>query len=517
MDARRRQRPRCREVPGPFPHSTALRARPPKEQTIENFASAQRREEKELEYANLLKLYAQYRHVNEWQKHNEQKWLRSALQRKVDAAMREYLPGADERRERLRELLEAEENKYFAEMDALEETVQEKHDKMKEQAKILREKRERERQQLVAEKREQQFSQQCEELRMHLTKKHQREVCADRLAQLALKEELKKHQQEEEQMFAELWKQDRLAKEQRDASEMQKSAQRHRETLNVLGAQVAALDARKEEEKRLKEEEAQLLEEQQKLLKQENEQRQMEKRQKQKELRDTLLSAAEDKKQHLNEEKQSELALEMKILEKALQEPQEDPEEKTKRKHELFKEQQNYLAHRAQQLEEEKRRQKEDEQLLDEEMAKIWAKKAEQLRLEREAREQLLKNVLDTRQLQVEEKLQRNAKEQEELAQERLLFAEAIAELKRIEEEKYVRKVKEIKEYQEQLRAQITQRQQARDAEEEEKQRERESGLAAERAYQERIQDVLAKPYDQTAKIHPLRRKLRSNSQEVRL
>lgn len=58
----------------------------------------------------------------------------------------------------------------------------------------------------------------------------------------------------------------------------------------------------------------------------------MEKRQKQKELRDMLLSAAEDKKQHLNEEKQNELALEMKILEKALQEPQEDPEEKTKRK-----------------------------------------------------------------------------------------------------------------------------------------------------------------------------------------
>lgn len=58
----------------------------------------------------------------------------------------------------------------------------------------------------------------------------------------------------------------------------------------------------------------------------------MEKLQKQKELRDTLLSAAEDKKQRLNEEKQNELALEMKILEKALQEPQEDNEEKTKRK-----------------------------------------------------------------------------------------------------------------------------------------------------------------------------------------
>lgn len=42
-------------------------------------------------------------------------------------------------------------------MEALEETVQEKHGKMRERAKLLREKREKERQQLVAEKREQQF------------------------------------------------------------------------------------------------------------------------------------------------------------------------------------------------------------------------------------------------------------------------------------------------------------------------------------------------------------------------
>lgn len=35
--------------------------------------------------------------------------------------------------------------------------------------------------------------------------------------------------------------------------------------------------------------------------------------------------------------------------------------------------------------------------------------------------------------------VQRNAKEQEELAQERKLLAEAITELKRIEEEKYAR------------------------------------------------------------------------------
>lgn len=71
---------------------------------------------------------------------------------------------------------------------------------------------------------------------------------------------------------------------------------------------------------------------------------------------------------------------------------------------ELFKEQQTYLAHLAQQLEEEKQREKEADKLLNEEMAKVWAKKAEQMRLEKEARKQLLKDVLNTRQLQIEEK-----------------------------------------------------------------------------------------------------------------
>jgi len=71
---------------------------------------------------------------------------------------------------------------------------------------------------------------------------------------------------------------------------------------------------------------------------------------------------------------------------------------------ELLKEQQAYLAHLAQQLEEEKQREKHMDKLLDDEIAKVWAKKAEQMRLEKEARKQLLKDVLETRQLQLEEK-----------------------------------------------------------------------------------------------------------------
>ncbi|NXR15393.1 CFA53 protein, partial [Semnornis frantzii] len=258
-------------------------------------------------------------------------------------------------------------------------------------------------------------------------------------------------------------------------------------------------------------------EEEQQLLKLENEELQRKKWQRQKECREMLLSAAEDRANRLNEEKQGELALEMKLLEKSLQESQKDTE-KIKRKQELLKEQKTYLAHLAQQLEEEKQRQREVDKLFNEEKAKVWAKKAEQLQLEKEARKKLLKDVLNTRQEQIKEKLQRNAKEQEEIAQERkLLLAEAVAELEHLKEEKYARKLKATKEYQEHLRAQIASRQQARDAEEKERQRDYELGLAAERAYQEKLQDVLSRPDEKPAKTHPLRRKLMSSSPEHHL
>ncbi|XP_033928868.1 cilia- and flagella-associated protein 53 [Melopsittacus undulatus] len=501
---------RCREVSGPGPHSVAVRAKPPKEQRNENFVLAWRQKEKELlENTKLIKLFDQYCKTCRWQQQKEQKWLNSAVQRKVDVAMQEYLAGVDERRMRLCELLEAEESRYYAEMEVLEETAQEKQAKIRERAKLLKEKREEERQQLVAEKREQQFREQSEELRTLWMKKHQKEVSEDQLAQVALKKELEKQQKKEEQMLEELLKEDMLAKEKQEALKVRKIAEQNRETLNALNAQVAVLKAHKEDAKRLKEEEARLLEEEQQLLKLENEQLQVKKLQKQRECRDVLLSAAQDRKNRLNEEKQIELALEMKILEKALQDPQENIE-KARRKQELLKEQKAYLAHLAQQLEEERQRQKEEDKIIDEEIVEIWDKKAEKLRLEKEARKQLLNDVLNTRQLQIEEKLQRNVKKHEELAQEKKLLAEAITELKHTEEEKYARKIKEAKEYQEQLRAQMAYRQQARDAEQEEKQQDYELNLETERAYQEKVQDILSTPREKVAKTHPFRRKLMS-------
>ncbi|NXM77146.1 CFA53 protein, partial [Serilophus lunatus] len=469
--------------------------KPTKRYATESSMLAERqREEDQEEYAAGLKVFEHYRNVCDWQKSREHKWVHRATEGKVWAAMRDYLQEVDVRRRRLRDFLEAEESKFLAEMEALEEMAKDKEAKMKEKIRLLREKREKERQQLVAEKREQQFRNRCDEYRALCMKRNRKESSDCQLAQQALKEELKKEEKMEERMLEEICARELLAKDHQKELEAQKLSAGIQEMLNVLDAQVAMIRARQEEENQLKKEEAQWLEEEKHLVRKENEELQRQKQHRQKECRETLLKAAQDRKNHLNEEKQIELALEKMILEQHLQEPQREAEEKTKRKKELLKEQLTYLAHLAEQLEKEKEQEKEDEKLFKEEMDQVWAKKAEKEKLEREARFQLLRDCVNTRQLQMEEKLQKKAEKQLEIAEEKKLLAETIREYKHWEEENRAGKVQKAKEYRDQLTTQIAYQQWLHKEEEEKRKQEYESAMEAEREFQERLMFLLATP-----------------------
>lgn len=67
-------------------------------------------------------------------------------------------------------------------------------------------------------------------------------------------------------------------------------------------------------------------------MKMENERAELERQQKLRECRDMLLDSIKEKMRRLNEAKQEELALDMKILDHALQEAQEDTEGQRQRK-----------------------------------------------------------------------------------------------------------------------------------------------------------------------------------------
>ncbi|NXG23489.1 CFA53 protein, partial [Grallaria varia] len=467
-----------------------------KRNAIEEAILAERvKEEERREHARGLRVFEHYRNVCNWQKSREHKWVHQAAEQRAWATMQGYEEEINVRRERLRDLLEEEESKYFTEMDALEETeAQGKVAKMKEQTRLLREKREKERQELVAEKREQQFRNRCDEFRTLCMKRNKKESSDSQLAQQALKQELKKEEKMEEQRLEEVCEKELLAKDHQAVLEAQKALGRIQEMRNGLDAQMAVLSTRKEEEEQLKKEEAEWLEKELHLVRKENEELERKKRHKQQECRETLLKAAQDKINRLNEEKQSQLAAEKMILEQDFQDPQRDFEEKTKRKQVLLKDQLNYLAHLAEQLKKDKEREKEDEKIFREENEQVWAKKIEKRKLEREARFQLLRDVVNTRQLQMEEKLQKKAEKQLEIKEEKKLLDETIRQYKHWEEENRARKVQKANEYRDQLTSQIAYRQYLREEEEKERKREYEAGLEAQRQYEERVQFILSTP-----------------------
>ncbi len=63
-----------------------------------------------------------------------------------------------------------------------------------------------------------------------------------------------------------------------------------------------------------------------------------------------------------------------------------------------------YREHLAEQAREEERRERELDALLTAEVEKQWAKRMEQWRKEKEARSKLMKDVMDTRRSQIQQK-----------------------------------------------------------------------------------------------------------------
>ena len=79
------------------------------------------------------------------------------------------------------------------------------------------------------------------------------------MEQLRIKSAMETQRQAEEQMYAQLWEQDMVAKSQREEAEEKAKILRNREVVETLRKQMAALETQKAEEKKLKAEEAQLL------------------------------------------------------------------------------------------------------------------------------------------------------------------------------------------------------------------------------------------------------------------
>lgn len=495
---------RCREFTGPTPHSVAIRAKPTSKRPVEHLILETRRKDELREQAIAETKYQKSCDLkSEWEKATDKRIKSNTIARRVEKLMQRGTFSLEDRRERLKEMLLAEEQQYIEEMEAKEETTLERQAKMRERAKFLKEKREQERLKLVGEKLDQRWRDNCEELRSTLSQRHQDEVFVERHEQLKMKEEKKKKELEVDKFYADLWAEDIQIKSMREEQTAREQMERNRETLKVLQVQIAACEKQREDEEKLKEMEAQWLKEEAKLRAEEEKWLQEEKLRKQKAAKRSREVSIRLKKEKEAKEKQEELALDMKILEKLLDDTRNEVKEETQRKREMREENLRFMQYCAMNRKEDEEREKELERIVNEEVEKKWAQTIKQYKMERDARQKLLANVMKSREQQIEERKRIAEKEQEAEIAERDALLAAIEEHKRLEADNQERIKNRNIGYQRDLDMQIDYQRRVKAKEIEEEEREFRMGQEAEAEYQRKLKEALDRPT--IDKVHPLR------------
>lgn len=502
------QKNRCREFRGPTPHAVAVRAKfpslkPPDYLTLER----QKLEAGREKYAEFSKYQQTWDNKNSWIQRSDRHFIQSNIQREVKAALNQLQLSIEERRQRLGRMLEAEEKQYMKEIEEKKErTALEKHAKMRDRAKALRDKRETERQQLVSAKLEQLFINQCEEIRTIQSKRREEEARTYWAAQVQTKQEQQRHQQEKERQYTEMCETIRQTDEQNDRERAQSLREKTTEHMNHLAEQIGYAENKRLQAKRLKEEEAQLLREQREMLRLQEQREQQQKVKAQQTRRRQLDQGYMMKIRRLAKKQQEELALDMSILEQVLSQETDDKQEAAQRKCELRDEQQRYRQYFEEELKKQKRLELETELLMEEELKVALAKREQQSQMEREARNRLMKDVMEARSLQIQHKLELNMQEQAQLARDREELIRTTAEIKLLDKEEKRRQKEKHQAYNSDLQAQIEHQQTLRRAEKVLEEREHHYGLAMQQDYESLKQRVLSGPASHTIISHPFRR-----------
>lgn len=491
-----------REITGPTPHSVAIRGKPPPLKPREHLI-LERRKQDELreEAAAIVNYNKKYDLKTTWERMTDKRIQRNTVKRKMEAILQKHTYSLEERRDKLRDLLEHEEEQYMTEIATTQETTLERQAKMRERAKQLKQKREDERKAFVEQKLEQRWRDQCEEMRSILVKRNQDDVCLERAEQLRLKAEQRERQKQGERMYARMWEDDRFAKCKREEMEAALQIERNREALKVLTLQSAAIEKQHEDMKRLKEQEAELLREEAALRVLEDERMKEEKKRQQELTRAELNLSLRQKMKKKAREMQEELAMDMKLLQEMLQQTSNEDAERQQRKNELREEIKLYCEYLADQKKEEEKREKELNDMVTAEVEKQWSQRLAQWRIEKEARKKLMNDVMETRKKQIQFKMDRITEEKRETEREAKEIAANIARHHELAEQQKKAVWETNIFYQQDLLEQIKFHEDIKKKTKEEQLKELIMTEEAERLHQERVERALTIP--DLTKTHP--------------
>ncbi|XP_061603319.1 cilia- and flagella-associated protein 53 [Phyllopteryx taeniolatus] len=450
--------------------------------------------------------------VNSWLRATDDRHACRAVRREADDVLMQHGFSVQERRERLRELLDEEDRQLVSAARRERETAAQRQAHMCNRAKSLQDAREAQRRQLVAQKLDQQFRAQSQELREAQSKRQLSQVCEERGAQLRSQQESARLQRREDDAFHQLWQADARAKEERERREATDARRCSQMQMDFLCQQMAAANSQRQRERqRWQEEACQQDQEMQDLQQQAQRQRRLA-QDAQAARRRVLDDSLRLKMERVAKEEQDELQVDLSILQQMLQNESQAQQESAHKRVDLRDEQLRFRQYLAEQMMRRKKDEEQMEQMMAEKMKETWDRRERQNLLQQDARNRLMNDVMQSRRLQTAQKQQRDFQRRADIAKERVEQDAAVRDMKRADEEASKRQRQAYLAYQAELRAQMEQRQHLRREREEEEFRMQQQLQQMEQQKLQKREQLLARANDGVS--HPFRSALASGAQD---
>jgi len=161
----------------------------------------------------------------------------------------------DIRREKLKHLLQKEEEAYKLEIDNKIETAEQRRVRLETRAKMLREQRLKRREEFVQQQKLRQFRDSCDELRSNEGKNLLMECDRIRRKQMEEKNLEKSFHNKEEEKWLKIWEEELRAKQIREMKEQEEKKLLNLQTVSSLRSQLQEKENEKEMQKSMKQKE----------------------------------------------------------------------------------------------------------------------------------------------------------------------------------------------------------------------------------------------------------------------
>ncbi|KAI9189301.1 Cilia- and flagella-associated protein 53 [Blastocladiella emersonii ATCC 22665] len=422
---------------------------------------------------------------------------RVAAWRQADAAM------VEARRDRLRELYDADSARWRTELLALESTPQSRVEGMRARVAELKAKREEERLRVVADKLEEHRRINCDELRAVRTREMVYAVTASRAEQVQEKAERQARERAESAALDAAWEEQRLKDAAKDEAARLRRRAADRAQVRAFEAQIAALAEAKKREQKLEQDYAEFLKQALAVQQVKEEHHRARQQAEARAARQELEQANRERAAQRAREVQQALEQDLKWIQSLLDlddaEKEAESERKTALRRELLEFRDTVLAQRAA----EAARVRELDRVFAADAERTWRARAAKWAAEQKAREKLMAEVIRSREEQLAMRAEQARRELQDQRAEREALEWAVAQVKRGEDEMRARAHREQQEYHEVLKAQIVEKHERRLDDMDREHQDSERRRAAEAEYQAWLQRELARPASVRAGTRP--------------